>query len=141
MSTKKAQVDISEKDTALKKERTDLEKAVKITKKDKKSLESAQVAIEEKEIGIEKEVSIKEPQKVKTKKVKKSGILPTRQEVLRKKEEIGVERSYQQQSPAEFFKKNKAIAGFDNDQKAVYTIVRELIECWNICRITYTKLQ
>lgn len=33
-----------------------------------------------------------------------------------------------QKSPAEFFAENKAIAGFDNAGKALYTTVRELVE-------------
>ncbi|MHA1693980.1 MAG: ATP-binding protein [Candidatus Helarchaeota archaeon] len=76
---------------------------------------------------IEKE-KIKVSHKYKRRKINKSGILPTREYVMSKKEEVGADRAYQQLSPAEFFKKNKAIAGFDNDQKAVYTTIRELVE-------------
>ncbi|MHA1270763.1 MAG: ATP-binding protein [Candidatus Helarchaeota archaeon] len=103
---------------------------IRIESKDVKKVEpklSVQKPIEGKK-KPEKPIKMKSTPTRRPKEIKKSGILPTREEIVSKKEEIGADRGYQQQSPAEFFKKNKAIAGFDNDQKAVYTIVRELVE-------------
>lgn len=41
---------------------------------------------------------------------------------------MGKDDKLQQKSPAEFFKDNKNIAGFDNPGKALYTTIRELVE-------------
>ncbi|MEM2758472.1 MAG: DNA topoisomerase VI subunit B, partial [Candidatus Methanomethylicia archaeon] len=40
----------------------------------------------------------------------------------------GVKEVYEAISPADFFYRNKEIAGFDNPVRATYTIIRELVE-------------
>ncbi|MEM3671137.1 MAG: DNA topoisomerase VI subunit B [Thermoprotei archaeon] len=40
----------------------------------------------------------------------------------------GSSQVFKQMSPAEFFYNNRSMAGFDNQSRAVYTVVRELVE-------------
>ncbi|TFF89223.1 MAG: hypothetical protein EU549_01365, partial [Promethearchaeota archaeon] len=106
-------------------------KTKKIEKKEIETEHAVKEEVEKAETRIEKEASTAESSKTnsETRSVKISSILPSREDIISKEQESEFTESlYQQQSPAEFFKKNKAIAGFDNDQKAVYTIIRELIE-------------
>ncbi len=49
-------------------------------------------------------------------------------EVAKRPEKRGHEASYEAISPADFFYRNKSVAGFDNPARALYTAIREILE-------------